>query len=87
MIHRRGTRFAVFVYDPRLKRTVTVGIHDTEEEARRREQLARSTGFHRNAYRHAVLRLTEQLEPSRRFEINRAAARRWVRYWHRRADS
>lgn len=64
MIHRRGTKFAVSVYDPRLKRRVVVGTYDTEEEARQHENLARSRVAPGNASRKSTAYRLQRLDHS-----------------------
>jgi hypothetical protein len=78
MMPRRSTRFAVSVYDPRLKRTVTVGTYDTMEEAHR-ELLARSAPLARHTLRHTARHLIERQEPSPPSKVDRMTARLWAR--------
>jgi integrase len=42
VIRKRNGRFAVVVYDPRVKKKVWVGTYDSEEEAERHEELAKA---------------------------------------------
>ena len=76
MIHPRGGRFDVTVYDPRLKRRVAAGTYDTEQQARKHETAAVHT------IRRAAPAAADRPEPTRRVDhfiahLWLGAARRW----------
>ena len=70
MILRRGNKFAVWVYDPRVKKRVVVGSYDTEEEARQHEKLARS--------RFATGNTSRQSTAYRLHRLDHSAAHLWA---------